>query len=92
MVVEQVLTDKKNAASYLASRFQEIGLLPLSEASYFQHFHYNINTFPGKLSLQTDQTLLKPGHDFIVEASSPSGKGTFKLVVLEYTSLFLQKN
>ncbi len=73
---------QKNAAHYLAGRFAEIGLLPLGEG-YFQTFQYDINTFPGKLSLQTDKQALRPGFDFIVHSASPSGKATARIKKLD---------
>jgi aminopeptidase YwaD len=73
---------QKKAAAYLSDRFTEIGLLPLS-SSYYQTFHYTINTFPGKLNLQIDQVTLVPGKDYIVEASSPSGKAILKIIILD---------
>ncbi|HVD98417.1 MAG TPA: M28 family peptidase [Cytophagaceae bacterium] len=78
---------QKNAARYLVDRFKEMQIAPLQESSYFQKFHYDINTFPGKLFLQADQTILQPGTEFIIHSSSPSGKGTVKLVWLD-TILF----
>jgi aminopeptidase YwaD len=73
---------QKKAAVYLADRFSEIGLLPLSN-SYYQTFNYTINTFPGKLNLQIDQVTLIPGKDYIIEAGSPSGKATLKIVIAD---------
>lgn len=73
---------QKKAAAYLSDRFREIGLLPLS-SYYYQTFSYPINTFPGKLNLQIDNTTLTPGKDYIVEASSPSGKANLKIVIID---------
>lgn len=77
---------QKNAAIYLADRFREMGIAPLGD-SYFQSFQYDINTFPGTILLKTDKQELRPGVDYIVHSSSPSGKGTVKLVQLD-TLLF----
>ncbi|HSZ26142.1 MAG TPA: M28 family peptidase [Cytophagaceae bacterium] len=75
---------QKKAALYLSDRFREIGLTPLpSSDSYFQKFHYDINTFPGKLSLRTAQSVLIPGIDFIVEPGSPSDNKKLKIMVLD---------
>ena len=80
---------QKKAADYLSDRFKEIGLIPLSD-NYFQYFTYNINTFPGKLSFQTDHTTLTPGTDYIIGPNSPSGKATLKTMYLD-TLLFSSK-
>ncbi|WP_210116216.1 M28 family metallopeptidase [Hymenobacter fodinae] len=60
------------AASYLRSRFAEIGLLPLTP-EYTQSFTLPINTFPGRAKLRVDGKLLRPGVDFIAEPSSGPG-------------------
>lgn len=80
---------QKKAAHYLSDRFSEIGLSPLSN-SYFQPFTYSINTFSGAFCLQTDQTLLIPGKDFIVQPNAPSGSAKLKVLFLD-TLLFSSK-
>ena len=80
---------QKNAAGYLSNRFREIGLLPISN-NYFQNFNYDINTFSGTIFLQTNNTTLVPGKDYIVESASPSGKETFKTILLD-TLVFSSK-
>lgn len=69
----------KLAAEYLEKKFKEIGLAPISY-TYFQSFQYNINTFPGKLKLSTNEGKLKPGIDYILKSTSGSGKGSYPVV------------
>ena len=80
---------QKTAANYLSEQFHEIGLLPFS-TTYFQNFNYDINTFPKKVYLKTDQTILEPGKDFIVESGSPKGKSALKIQLLD-TVIFSSK-
>jgi aminopeptidase YwaD len=80
---------QKKAAAYLSDRFREIGLLSFSN-TYSQYFNYDINTFPGKLSLQMEQTTLVAGKDYIVQSASPSGKATLKVLVID-TLIFSSK-
>ncbi|MBX9852863.1 MAG: M28 family peptidase [Cytophagaceae bacterium] len=85
----------KKAAIYLQDRFMEIGLLPFKNYIqgpdyYFQNFKFDINTFPGKLSLTTDKKTLRPGEDFIVHPSSGAGAGTLSVKYLD-TLIFTDK-
>jgi aminopeptidase YwaD len=77
------------AASYLQDRFAEFGLKKF-RGKYFQAFSYNINTFPGKVSLKVDSKKLQPGADFILHPASHSGQGEVKLVYLD-TTIFADK-
>lgn len=60
------------AAAFLSQRFKSCGLKPINNASYFQHFSYPVNTFPGKMEVSINQKKLTPGKDFIV---SPESRG-----------------
>lgn len=66
------------AAEYLKELYKEIGLQPFRE-NFFQHFNYNINTFPARLQMKADGRKLKPGEDYIVNAISSGGKGRYKV-------------
>ena len=65
------------AAAYLRGRLQKLGLQPLAPA-YTQPFTLDVNTFPGKMRLQTnDYPLMQPGsggwvagQDFIAAPNS----------------------
>ncbi len=67
------------AASYIAQEFKRQGLKSFEE-SYFQEFLSPINTFPGGISLQLDGKQLRVGTDFLVDASSKGGNGSFDVV------------
>jgi aminopeptidase YwaD len=63
------------AADYIASEFEKSGLEPYFKDSYFQAFKFNVNTFPGKMSVVLNGKELTPGKDFIVHEVSGSYSG-----------------
>ncbi len=79
------------AAAYLRQRLRRLGLQPLAP-DYTQPFTLDVNTFPGKMRLQTTEyglmqpspgTLL-PGRDFIAAPNSGAARATFaKLLPLD---------
>jgi aminopeptidase YwaD len=66
------------AAKFLVSEFKTYGLKPMSGNDYLQPFTFNVNTFPGKMEVTLNGTVLKPGKDFIIapESRGAKGKGT----------------
>lgn len=80
------LNGDHRAAEYLENQYKEIGIKPISQ-TYFQSFLYNINTFPGKLKLSTNEGQLKPGIDYILKATCGSGKGSYPIVRVD-SSIF----
>jgi len=62
----------KKAADLLESEFKSYGLEPMDGKSFFQHFSYPVNTFPGELKVTVNGKELVPGKDFIV---APETKG-----------------
>ncbi len=59
------------AAQYIADEFISYGVLPLGQnGSYFQDYDFSINTFPGRVFVQVNKAVLKPGPDYIVNAAS----------------------
>jgi len=62
----------KKAADLLESEFKSYGLEPMDGKSFFQHFSYPVNTFPGELKVTLNGKELVPGKDFIV---APETKG-----------------
>jgi aminopeptidase YwaD len=70
----------KIAARYLEDQFRKMGLKTFGN-SYRQEFSLDVNTFPGKMSINyyvRDRTET-PGTDFLVDPACPSLKGTFRL-------------
>ncbi|WP_375416934.1 M28 family peptidase [uncultured Hymenobacter sp.] len=73
---------ERKAAAYLRGRLRQLKLQPLAP-DYIQPFELDVNTFPGKATLVLSHGFfpllgphwrLKAGRDFIVTASSGSGK------------------
>lgn len=67
------------AATFIADKFREAGLKPLSGNDYKQEFSYPANTFPGNMSLIINGKKLIPGKDFIVSPCSRGLKATATL-------------
>lgn len=68
------------ASKYISSELSRFKVKPLFGTGYFQWFDFNVNTFPGNLSLKVNNKLLKPGEDFIIGAESSSLKGKFNML------------
>jgi hypothetical protein len=66
------------AAKYLISEFKIIGLLPIGK-SYSQPYKFNVNTFPGKISVIIDGKTLEAGKHFLIDPSSKTLKSGFQL-------------
>lgn len=70
----------KKAGLFLKAKFEEFGLTPMSNKSYFQSYQYSVNTFPKKMNLSLNGKEIIAGKDFIVSAESKGFKscGTLK--------------
>jgi aminopeptidase YwaD len=51
---------------FLSAQLKSYGVSPMDGKSYQQKFSYNINTFPGKMSVTINGIAQMPGRDFIV--------------------------
>jgi aminopeptidase YwaD len=69
----------KIAANFIAEEFKKHGALPVGD-SYFQKYNFDVNTFPGSVAVNIGDKSLKTGEDFIVNPSSGSAQGIYKLV------------
>jgi hypothetical protein len=70
----------KLSADFIASEFQNLGLVPITKKSYFQKFTISVNTFPNRVSVRLDGNELVAGTDYIIESSSPSVNGKFQII------------
>ena len=70
----------KISADYISNEFRNFGLLPINRKNYFQKFNISVNTLPNTLFLRIDDTELKAGVDYLVEASCPSVHGKFQII------------
>lgn len=67
------------AAIFLSNEFYKMGLDSLSNMGYLQKFQVNVNTFPEKINFKINDSTLIPGKDYIVDPSSGTSKGLFKI-------------
>lgn len=72
-----------HAGDYIASELKAMGVKPLQDTSYFQHFEYSINTFPGKVEVKLNGAALIPGLDFLVTAESSGRKASTTLTATD---------
>jgi aminopeptidase YwaD len=77
----------KKASALIAEELAKDGLTPFNSGSWFQDFHLSVNTFPGTVSVQLDQTHLKTGIDYLVMASSPAVRGKFNIITIRRSQL-----
>ncbi len=75
------------AAAYIASQFAALNLQMFSGNSYFQKFHYSINTFPGELELKLGKQKLVCGTDYILAPDAKTVNGNFKIVHVDSSIL-----
>ncbi|HZH86710.1 MAG TPA: M20/M25/M40 family metallo-hydrolase [Brumimicrobium sp.] len=72
------------AADFLKDEFEKAGLQPyFDNASYFQTFEFDVNTFPGIVELRVDDKILQPGVDFLVDEVSGSFDGELNLIEVD---------
>ena len=67
------------AGKYLAKEFARAG----ADEVICQPFKLDINTFPGKMSVEVDGRELKAGIEFVMREYSPGGKGTYPLYYID---------
>lgn len=65
------------AAKYICGELKKTKAKPLFNTGYYQWFDFNVNTFPGKMSLKINGKDLKPGIDFIVAPESAGLQDNF---------------
>jgi aminopeptidase YwaD len=61
------------AAEFIQREFKAAGCSFFKQGA-FQPFSFNVNTFPGNMSVSVNSTALVPGIDYIVDPSSTGGK------------------
>lgn len=74
----------EKAAKYIAREFQRNGI-QMIDSTYFQTYHFPINTLQGKMSVKIDGIKLNPGLDYVISCSSPSVEGSYSLIYLPDT-------
>ncbi len=74
------------AASFIADEFKKMGLKPLKK-SFFQSFSFDVNTFPGEMTVNHNDKVLKPGIHFLVDPGSSGGSYLLNAKPLSIESL-----
>jgi len=78
----------KKAADFIEAEFKKFGVTTLDKKKDFQQkFNISANTYPGELSLKINGKALEPGKDFIIDPSSPGGKGKMRVVTIDTSTL-----
>lgn len=68
-----VFKGSENTGKYIQKCFKEMGLKAITaDSNYLQPYLFNVNTFPDTLLLSVNKSLLIPGVDYLIEASSSS--------------------
>ena len=65
------------AAIFIQRRFREYKLKPVTaDGSFIQGYTFQVNTFPGKMSLRINDKELVAGADYLIDAASVSYSGS----------------
>lgn len=81
----------KKAADFLSAEYKKIGLVPMGE-DFKQAFSFRVNTFPGKMLVEIDGKVLRPGKDFIISNASPSITQSGALQKIDSTHFIVNPN
>lgn len=76
----------EKAAKYIENEYKSFGLHAFT-ASYYQPFHFPINTYPGKIEAWVDGKVVPQGADYIVIPTTPIMQGTYKVVKFDKSIL-----
>ena len=70
----------RKAAKFISEEFKRMGLKPLNGKSFYQKYILSANVFPGTVDVKIDDEWIVTGHDYLIDAASPSIKGKFSIV------------
>lgn len=65
------------AAKFISGELSRFKAQPFFTTGYYQWFDFNVNTFPGNVSVKINGKALKPGVDYLINPESGSIKGKF---------------
>src|SRR4030043_96062 len=74
------------AAKYVIREYKKNGTVPVN-GSYSQWFRERINTFPGPVKLSINETMMKPGIDFLPDPSASGIEGTYGLIEISLAEI-----
>lgn len=75
----------KTAEKFITVELKKNGCDPLFNKSYSQSFYHTVNTFPSKCEVKINESLLKPGYDYILNPSSKGLSGRYNLSKVDST-------
>lgn len=78
------------AARYLANEWQRIGAKPLG-ADYWQSFRIDVNTFPGKMKLSLNDSVLVPGQDYLIDPCAPAQATIGRTIMVDPVTVLNQE-
>jgi hypothetical protein len=81
----------QNASFFIAEEFSKINLNKFND-NYFQNYQISTNTLSNVLDVKIGKTHLKAGTDFMVSLSSPSVKGSYKVLLLDSSLIKTRKD
>jgi len=73
-------------SEFVKQEFQRIGIQAFDN-SYFQVFHHNVNIFPEEMSLMVNDSLLRPGYQYLADPASAAGKGKPDILEISYADI-----
>jgi len=77
------------AADFLASELKTIGVSTFKDQPYLQEYNFGVNTFPHPLKVIFDDSLLVPGQDYLLNASSGTAQGDFTPIIVNTDNYLL---
>lgn len=75
------------AAKYIQEYYKKVKLKSFKKGTYLQPFEIKANTFPYDLEVSINERILKEGEDYILDPSSGSANGKFKLEIVDNRSI-----
>jgi len=81
----------KKAADFLVKELKRLHVDSFP-GGYYQKYFINMNVISGGVKLNAGKKSLKPGIDFLVDASSPTAKGKFKTIRIDSSYLSVKEN
>ncbi len=82
----------KKAAHFIKKQFSKLGLKPVDDKHWFQHFTHPVNRFPKNVSLTTDTKNWIPGKEFLIHHQSPSANGTWPIAWADSAEIISRLN
>lgn len=79
----------EKTANFLVSELQNIGVTSFKDQPYIQNYTFGVNTFPYDIEVKLGDSLLVPGQDYLLNASSGTAQGQFKTLEINSDNYLL---